>query len=420
MKEKKRQKLDQITSDTLIAGIDIGKRKHYLRFINQRGYELGKVFSFKNNRDGMEKAVDMVEKVKRDNNLSKAVIGIEPSGQYWKAAAYYLQDRGYPLALVNPYHVKKIKELEDNSQTKTDIKDCLLVAKLVRDGNYFNLNLAHGIYTELQSLSRLRLKVKKSYIREKTKLRTLLDEYFPEYEGIFCDLLGASSTYILKNYFLPEALADANLIELAKNLSIVSRGKIGTARVVRLVDIARSSIGITSATDTAVLEKDYILGSIEDLREKLAEITARIKRCLSSIEYSQYLLSIPGVGPVTAAGFLGEVGDISKYRSSKEIIKMAGLNLVEISSGIRKGKKKISKRGNSFLRLYLYQCAVVAIAKNSQIKRYFLNHTKTKNKMKILVAVQCKLARIMFALLKHKKYYDPKEVEKYMFAEAAT
>lgn len=419
MKEKKRQKLDQITGDTLIAGIDIGKRKHYVRFINQRGYELGKVFSFKNDRDGMEKVVEIIERLKRDNNLLKVVIGIEPSGQYWKPAAYYLKDMGYTVALVNPYHVKKIKELEDNSQTKTDIKDCILVAKLVRDGDYFDPNLCHGIYAELQRLSRLRLKVKKSYIREKTKLRTLLDEYFPEYEGIFYDVLGASSTYILKNYFLPEALANANLLELAGSLATISRGKVKTDKVLRLIDAARTSIGIKSATDTAILEKDYILENIEDLKEKLAEVTLRIKRCLSSIEHSQYLLSIPGVGPVIAAGFLGEVGDISKYRSSKEIIKLAGLNLVEISSGIKKGKKKISKRGNSFLRLYLYQCAVVAIAKNSQLKRYFLARTKTKNKMKILVAVQCKLARIMFALLKGKKYYDPKEVEKHIFAEAA-
>jgi hypothetical protein len=42
----------------------------------------------------------------------------------------------------------------------------------------------------------------------------------------------------------------------------------------------------------------------------------------------------------------------------------------------------------------------VAIAKNSQMKRYFTGHTKTKNKMKILVAVQCKLAGIMFTLFK--------------------
>ena len=128
-------------------------------------------------------------------------------------------------------------------------------------------------------------------------------------------------------------------------------------------------------------------------------------------------MSIPGVGVVTSAGFLGEVGDISKYRSAKEIIKLAGLNLVEISSGAKKGKKKISKRGNHRLRCLLYQCAIVAISKNSQLKRYYCYQAETKNKMKMVVAVQCKLARIMFALLKYKKYYDPEEVLKSMVAQ---
>jgi hypothetical protein len=64
MKEKKKAKLDHVSDGTLIAGIDVGKRKHYCRFINSRDYELGEVFSFSNDRDGMEKAVDMIEKVK--------------------------------------------------------------------------------------------------------------------------------------------------------------------------------------------------------------------------------------------------------------------------------------------------------------------------------------------------------------------
>ena len=360
----------------------------------------------------------MLEKVKKDNQLSKAVIGMEPSGQYWRPAAYYLQERGYSIALVNPYHVKKIKEIEDNSQSKTDAKECLLVAKLVKDGGYFETNLLSGAYAEIERLSRFRLKVKKDFIKEKTRLRTLLDEYFPEYEGIFYDVLGKSSVYILQNYFLPQALAKANLVELSKSISRISRAKIKPERVAKLVEAARASIGVTRAKEAALLEKNHILERIQDLRVKLEEITLKLEQYLETIEGSRYILSIPGVGTITAAGFLGEVGDISKYRSAKEIIKLAGLNLVEISSGAKKGKKKISKRGNHFLRLALYQCAVVAITRNSQIKRYFADRTKTKNKMKTLVAVQCKLARILFALLKGKKYYDPKEVEKHVFAEA--
>ena len=97
MKTKKKAKLDLIDDSTLIVGIDIGKKKHYARFINLRGYELGKVFSFTNNRDGMEKIVSEIKKAKIKNNLAKVVIGLEPSGHYWKATAHYLSSQGCRL-----------------------------------------------------------------------------------------------------------------------------------------------------------------------------------------------------------------------------------------------------------------------------------------------------------------------------------
>ena len=417
MKAKKKAKLDLIGDDTLVVGIDIGKRNHYCRFINVRGYEIGKGFSFSNNKDGMEKIVSKIEEAKMQNNLAKAVIGMEPSGHYWKAAAHYLSDSGYKLALVNPYHIKRIKEIEDNSQTKTDPKDSLLIAKLVRDGDFFDPNLTDGIYAELRRMYRLRLKVSKSLVREKTKLKILLDEYFPEYEGLFSNVLGVTSEYIIDNYFLPEIIARENIISLTGKIKMISKGKIGASKALKLIEYARASIGINTGLDAAILEKTYILKDISDLKLKLAQLNKELKCYLEKIQCSKYLLSIPGVGLVTAAGFLGEIGDISKYKSAKEIIKLAGLNLVEISSGIKKGKKKISKRGNNKLRCLLYQCAIVAIAKNSQIKKYFSYQAETKNKMKMVVAVQCKMARIMFALLKYKKYYDPEEVLKTIVAQ---
>ncbi len=418
MKAKKKAKLDLIDANTLIVGIDIGKKKHYARFINLRGYELGKVFSFLNNRDGMEKIVSEIEKAKIKNSLAKAVIGLEPSGHYWKAAAQYMSSQGYKLVLVNPYHIKKTKEIDDNSQTKSDSKDPILIAKLVRDGDFFDPDLSSGIYAELRRMYRLRLKLKKSMVRQKTSLKILLDEYFPEYEDFFCDILGVTSEYILRNYFLPREISKENILTLAGVIKKISRDKIKADRMLKLAEASKCSIGITTGLEAATLEKTYILDEVKDLKQRLAHMDRRLKYYLDQIEYSKYLLSIPGVGTVIAAGFLGEVGDISKYSSAKEIIKLAGLNLVEISSGQKKGVKKLSKRGNSILRCLLYQCAVVVIAKNDQIKRYYDCQIKTKNKMKMLVAVQCKLARIMFALLKYKKYYDPLVVFENTFEQA--
>lgn len=330
-----------------------------------------KYLVFKNNMDGMEKVIAKIKEAKKQNNLLKAVIDLEPSGHYWKAAAHYLSSKGYNLALVNPYHIKKTKELDDNCQTKNDRKDPLLIAKLVRDGDFFDPDISSGIYADIRRMSRLRLKVKKSLIRQKTALKILLDEYFCKYEEFFSDILGAASEYILRNYFLPERIASENILTLIDKIKKLSRHRIKTDKIIKLVESSKRSIGITTGLKAAILEKTYILDEIKNLKGKLVYIDRKLKQYLDKIQYLKHLLSIPGVGTVTAAGFLGEIGDISKYKNSKEIIKLAGLNLVEISSGQKKGKKKISKRGSSILRHLLYQCAVVAIAKNTQIKKYY-------------------------------------------------
>lgn len=81
---------------------------------------------------------------------------MEPTGHYWKAFANYLIKNKICVVLVNPYHTKKSKELDDNSQTKSDIKDELTIAKLVKDSRYFETYLPHDIYAELRGLTATR------------------------------------------------------------------------------------------------------------------------------------------------------------------------------------------------------------------------------------------------------------------------
>ncbi len=79
------------------------------------------------------------------------------------------------------------------------------------------------------------------------------------------------------------------------------------------------------------------------------------------IPFSGTLLSIKGLGIVSVAGLIGEVGDFSKFSTQSEIMKVAGLDLYEISSGKRKGQRKISKRGRSLLRKILFYAAIQMI-----------------------------------------------------------
>lgn len=79
---------------------------------------------------------------KKENNKTVVLIGCEPTGHYWFAFAKYVNDHQKSLVMVNPFSVKKVKEIDDNSPKKTDSKDPKTIAKLVVCG----WKVFHSIY----------------------------------------------------------------------------------------------------------------------------------------------------------------------------------------------------------------------------------------------------------------------------------
>ena len=139
-----------------------------------------------------------------------------------------------------------------------------------------------------------------------------------------------------------------------------------------------------------------------------------MEKQLQALGIGDYLLSIKGIGIVTAAGIIGEIGDPRRFVSWKQVRKLAGFNLVEDSSGQRQGRRVISKRGRSLLRNFLYQAAIVIVAKNEQFKQLYRYLTKRKEnplkKKQALIAIATKLIRVMFALITKEEFYDPAKV----------
>lgn len=143
------------------------------------------------------------------------------------------------------------------------------------------------------------------------------------------------------------------------------------------------------------------------------QIEAALAQALEGTGLASYLLSIPGIGVITAAGFLAEVGDLSHYEHWRQLQKLAGLNLVEDSSGQKKGARVISKRGRRGLRNLLYQASLVLVAKNKEFRAlYHYLLTRPENplrKKQVLVAISLKLLRVMFTLGWERRLYDPQK-----------
>lgn len=139
-----------------------------------------------------------------------------------------------------------------------------------------------------------------------------------------------------------------------------------------------------------------------------------VEERITHIPGAMAMLSIPCIGLVTVAGFLAEVGDLGGYEHSQQIVRHAGLNLRENSSGLHKGQTTITKRGRCRLRALLYRAALTLVAKNTEfsaLHHYFKTRQENPLKKKqSMIAICHKLIRVLFELGTKNKNYDASKV----------
>ena len=179
------KKIEQVTDKTLIVGVDIGGETHYARAILVRGYEISKKpYRFENTEEGLSGFIAWVNDLAAYNNLNKIMIGVEPTGHYWFNFAEYLKRYNVQLVLVAPQHVKHSKEMDDNTQEKTDRKDPLVIARLIPEGRYMIPYMPEGIYADLRIAFNRRCELVDALIRNANRMNRWYDIYFPEYKTI--------------------------------------------------------------------------------------------------------------------------------------------------------------------------------------------------------------------------------------------
>jgi transposase len=414
MKNRLNEKLEEITTTTVIVGVDIAKSVHWARFVDYRGMELGKAISFKCNRQGFESIVSRIKLICNNKLriLNKVVIGMEPTGHYWKTLANYLMKFDYKVVCVNPYHTKKAKELDDNSQTKSDKKDALTIARLVKDGRFFNPYLPQDIYADLRTLSNTRVSIMKRYCSIKNSITAILDEYFPEIYDVFKKPLeGKASRQILKSCPFPKYVLAMTETEILVEIKKVVKKTVGMKKVRELIQSSKDSIGVEYGIKSTNLRLQMLLEELEVIEAQIAKLEISMERRLGETGYAEQMLSIKGIGIITAVGFLGEVGDPLRFQDARQIANYAGYNLIEDSSGKSKSGTCISKRGRSQLRGLLYQMAFTMVGQNEEMKelhKYLTTREKNPLKKKqSLVVVSKKIITVIYSLLKKQVTYDP-------------
>ena len=409
------KKIKEVTEKTLVVGIDVGSEFHYARAFDWRGIEFSKkAFRFDNTEAGFEEVKAWILHIQTEHDKDKVIPGMEPTGHYWFNLGKFLQDGGMRPVLVNPHHVKKSKELDDNDPTKNDRKDPKVIAGLIKDGRYMYPYLPDGIYADLRTASNLRFQIQSELTRIQNRISRWFSIYFPEYKDVYGNPDAKSGMMILKAAPLPEDIVTLGVDGVNQIWREAKLKAVGMKRAKILVSAAEHSIGNREGGTAARLEIRMLLEDYESRATRLQEIITLIESLVEQIPMAGKLLEIKGVGIKTVSGFLAEVGDISRFDNPKQLQKLAGLAIKENSSGKHKGETTITKRGRKRLRYLLFEVAMSLVSKNeefAQLHRYYTTRSvKPLKKMQSLMAIACKLIRIFYVMLTKEVDYDPQKM----------
>ncbi|MGM0879365.1 MAG: IS110 family transposase, partial [Bacillota bacterium] len=119
------------------------------------------------------------------------------------------------------------------------------------------------------------------------------------------------------------------------------------------------------------------------------------------------------ISEISLAGILGEAGDLSGFAHGNSLLRHGGLHLAEASSGKWKGQIVLSKRGRSRLRRFLYLATMSLVMNNPEFKELHSNNVKVKKikKMKSIMKLIGKLARILVGMARRNESYCPEKVQ---------
>jgi transposase len=395
-------------------GIDVSKKAARYLILDESGSKL-KAFSLDNDKESLEGLPERFKSL--SISAENLLAGIEATGSFWENIYSFLKNKGFNIVLLNPYHTNKFREALAK-KAKTDDIDALIIAQLLRTGEYVQSQVAEEDVQALRELTNLRYDFVKERKNLQRQVYSLLSIVFPEYEKtVIAKPFSQASMSILSEYPTAKHLSNAKPKHIEKIVRRIQGNNFGIDEIQKLIDAAKNSIYSGRAKDARATTLRMLLNHIENLSKSIEELEAQMKAILSPSKDDdsfpgQNLLSIKGVGDKTLAAIISYLGsDGSNFPDSKSAIGYVGFYPKIYESGQTRRDNKISKRGPKVLRWALYMAAVASLKHNKEMRTlYHKKLSQGKTEKQALICVGKKLLQISLSLLKSGETYNPARV----------
>ena len=410
MKSVQLQLKRSLINAKIIIGIDPAKTKHQAAIIDTHGVQLGKSFSFDVSLDGYTKILwQKLTQILPTYSPDSTVFAIETSCNLWLTLAFYLHHEGYQVLLVSPLTTYHSRPMASHDFSRTDPKDALLVASNARQGCFDLYEDFPPLGNAMHRLTITYCKLRKELAQNRARLRASLEQIFPEFlEIVQPDT--QTALYLLKRYLLPSDFLDIDLISETEAMLTISRKQYGPQTLLQLQKAARHSIGVLKSQEEVIAERLSVsswLALIESLSAQMQSVFTALADFAARLPEYTILRSLKGISDLTAALFLGELGDIHRFGHYKQLEKKAGLNLRLNQSGKYVGARHISHIGSKRLSWLLYTMTEETARWVPEIRaKYLRRQLHRRNHRKSVVASIPQLLKLIMALVKEQREYQ--------------
>ena len=422
-----------------VAGIDVGKNFSEMCVLSPNNEVCYRIKIYHDSSKSINKVIALLQKAEKDFAIRPVVV-LESTGHYHKILFHSLSDSGFEVSIINPIQSDSIKNIGIR-KVKNDKFDAHKIALLYRFSFIKTTVVPDDVIDCLKSLCRQYYKLGDELTTYKNRLIGIIDQVMLNFTDVFQNVYSNTALAVLDRYPSPKQILKANKQTLISLIEKTSKKGLAwsTEKYELLVLKAKEfkDLSINNPGNLAILKVN--ISMVRTLQDAQKDILDAINEIIlaDSLEDNpvlapiiNLLCSIPGIGILTAATILAEVGDFSAFSSPNKLVAFFGIDPSVNQSGEFTGtRNKMSKRGSRLLRRVIFTTALANIRSkrngdktNPVLYEFYQKKCTNKPKKVALGAVMRKLVNIIFAVMRDKKPFElrtPEEHEELLLTRSS-
>ena len=397
-------------SDDIFVGIDLATRQHQVVVLDAEGRRLTS-FKVPHSKAGLTELVQRCTSPRMLGGHARVQFAFEATGHVWEAISAFLEERALSYSVVNPLATFRVREARQMSRDKRDLTDAEEIAQLLRSGVVTQCQLLPARYMQLRRAWGEYHRLRTERARLKTLLTHQLYGVFPEIVGEWQTVTAPGCLAVLRAGLAPPQIAARTKGDFIRAVQHHRRGRrMWRFKVEQVWEQACATVAAPHGQDAGMREVVRLVARLDFIGDQLDAVADELQGLLETVPEATHLRTLPGLGWVSVAALIAEIGPFGRYRHGRQLVKLAGLQPSRRESGERAGRTPITKRGRAQLRAVVYRATLSSLQHTPRIKAHYERLTQRATRplpsMQAFGACMTKLLHYAFAVVKHQVPFD--------------